>query len=258
MADSFDAPRRAPTFPRQPEELHIPTANNSVSPSGGQRSGQPAPSSASEYTTGLPPPTNVHRSAPHGPQQSGQLPANSHASSNLPGALQPGNMNRPSALSSNAAPTAPTLPQLSTQQQQHPPQSATPSKGPQNRGYSRSSPAGFDQQQMYKAEDGKFMPPPSAGGGAAGPSSQTPQSTPFSPLGLADIRPLMDSTEDPTGAGPLGQLDNGGLAYPTNSNYLAPWGVYALDWCKWPTRPNSPSMGKVALGSYLEDHHNYV
>lgn len=229
-----------------------------MSPSGGARSGQPALSSAPEYGTTGPPSINVHRSAPQAPQTT-QFPANSHASSNVPGALQPGNVNRSGAPSGNTAPNVPTLPQLSTQQSAQQP--TTPSKAPQNTGYSRTSPSGFDQQQMYKSDDGKFVSPGSggaAGGGGGGPASQTPQSTPYSPLGLADIRPLMDSADEPAGPGPSGQLDNGGLSYPTNSNYLAPWGVYALDWCKWPTRPNSPSVGKVALGSYLEDHHNYV
>ena len=44
---------------------------------------------------------------------------------------------------------------------------------------------------------------------------------------------------------------------PSNSNYLAPWGVYAYDWCKWPVHGGS-SAGKMAVGSYLEDTHNFV
>jgi WD repeat-containing protein 68 len=45
---------------------------------------------------------------------------------------------------------------------------------------------------------------------------------------------------------------------PTNSNYVAPWPIYAVDWCKWPITGNSGFGGKLALGSYLEDNHNYV
>jgi WD repeat-containing protein 68 len=44
---------------------------------------------------------------------------------------------------------------------------------------------------------------------------------------------------------------------PTNSNYLAPWAVFAFDWCKYPV-PHGNSAGKMAVGSYLEDPHNYV
>jgi len=45
-------------------------------------------------------------------------------------------------------------------------------------------------------------------------------------------------------------------AQPTPSNYLAPWALYAFDWCKWQTHGNS--AGKVAIASYLEDGHNFV
>ena len=44
---------------------------------------------------------------------------------------------------------------------------------------------------------------------------------------------------------------------PSNSNYLAPWPVFAFDWCKWGV-PGGNSAGKIALGSYLEDTHNFV
>ena len=44
---------------------------------------------------------------------------------------------------------------------------------------------------------------------------------------------------------------------PTNSNYLAPWPVFAFDWCKYPV-PHGNSAGKMAVGSYLEDPHNFV
>jgi len=44
---------------------------------------------------------------------------------------------------------------------------------------------------------------------------------------------------------------------PGNSNYLGPWPVYAFDWCKWPVHGNN-SAGKMAVGSYLEDTHNFV
>lgn len=47
------------------------------------------------------------------------------------------------------------------------------------------------------------------------------------------------------------------IQHPTNSNYLAPWPIFAVDWCKWPPKTNV-SQGKIAIGSYLEDNHNYI
>ncbi|KAG7115846.1 hypothetical protein HYQ44_020260 [Verticillium longisporum] len=44
-------------------------------------------------------------------------------------------------------------------------------------------------------------------------------------------------------------------AQPGASNYLAPWALYAFDWCKW--TPQGNSAGKLAVGSYLEDGHNF-
>lgn len=51
---------------------------------------------------------------------------------------------------------------------------------------------------------------------------------------------------------------NGDMQFPTNSNYVAPWPIYAADWCKWPMSSGGSFAGKVAMGSYLEDGHNYV
>ena len=74
------------------------------------------------------------------------------------------------------------------------------------------------------------------------------------PLGLADIRPRADSTLSDGPPGTLGyELNN---SQPSASNYLAPWALYAFDWCKWP--PQGKGAGKVAIGSYLEDGHNFV
>jgi len=36
---------------------------------------------------------------------------------------------------------------------------------------------------------------------------------------------------------------------------VSPYSLYALDWCKWPT---SNGYGRVAVGSYAEDSHNYI
>jgi hypothetical protein len=56
------------------------------------------------------------------------------------------------------------------------------------------------------------------------------------------------------GPGTLGY--NMAEAQPGSSSYLAPWPIYAFDWCKW--RPHGNGSGKLAIGSYLEDGHNFV
>ena len=253
-SQSFDPSRRGPAFGRQPEELHIPTAHHSLGSNDRRQQGQPQLPNQADYGH-LPPAINVQQSATNHPQYSA-------SNSALPGALQSGHMNRPGPSSTNTAPSSlATLSQLSTQ-----PSTSTPSRSStinnnnnnnNNHGYSRSSPSGFDHQK-YKhvgstPDSTKFMSPNSAGY-----HSQTPQASPYSPLGLADIRPHTESGLPEDITGPNVPPNNEFSQVPTNSNYLAPWAAYALDWCKWPTPPNSSSAGKIALGSYLEDSHNFV
>ncbi|KAE8152605.1 WD40-repeat-containing domain protein [Aspergillus avenaceus] len=249
-AQSFEPNRRATTYGR-PEELHIPSGG----PPNLQRQ-----SMSHELLGGSDnhvPSINVHPINPQHTQYGGGGAA-------LPGALQPGNVNRPPAVSMNTAPSViPTLPQLSTQmpqqppppqpqqqqpqqQQQHQPQQSqqpptTPRSNVNNlHGHSRSSPA----NARYGTSPG-FQP-------------HTPQGAKYSPLGLADIRPTGDLLSDHV-TSPGSQPYNGDNPVPSNSNYIAPWPIYAVDWCKWPIPGNSGSFGgKIALGSYLEDNHNYI
>ncbi|KAF3922621.1 hypothetical protein AA313_de0209670 [Arthrobotrys entomopaga] len=53
---------------------------------------------------------------------------------------------------------------------------------------------------------------------------------------------------------------------PRGSHYFTQWPSYAIDWCKWPIY-GSPGasgyagqngVGRIALGSYSEDGHNYI
>jgi DDB1- and CUL4-associated factor 7 len=174
----------------------------------------------------------------------------------LPGSLQPG---RPGPMSANTAPTVPTVPQTMA------PEYSTPSRSSTlglSHNYTRSSPA------AASGFDGGYVPftATTPGGTDQGqftsPTNQkyTPQNTQRTvsntPLGLADIRPRADSgmSEGLPGANPYSY--DGANAIPTNSNYLAPWAIYAFDWCKWPAQ--SHDAGKVAVGSYLEDGHNFV
>ena len=68
----------------------------------------------------------------------------------------------------------------------------------------------------------------------------------------------MNEIDGPPSANPFS--NDGFPAFPTNSSYAAPFAVYAFDWCKWPVQQSGSgeSAGKMALGSYVEDGHNYV
>ena len=203
-----------------------------------------------EYGSGSAPGISVQQATPQGTNYS-----NVAANNSLPGALQPG---RPGASSTNTAPSGvPTLPQISSHTQQYP-STSRPAASGHSHSYSRSSPAGLDQQKYVPftntPENNKFTSPPNQRYTA----SQTPQGQGgggYSPLGLADIRGLAD---DPQSANPL--TGDGYSSAPTNSNYIAPWPVYSFDWCKWPVPQQSSGegAGKMAIGSYVEDGHNFV
>lgn len=224
----YDNAKRTQAYNRQSEELHIPSNYGAM----GQQQSSSYNTSQDSGRAGLPP----------------------HTSSNLPlpGALQSGSSGRPSLASVNTAPsTVPVLPPISTQSHHY----SSPSRGSvssHSHSYSRSSPAG-----------GGYINTPEASGFSSPPShkytsSQNPHTQSYSPLGLADIRPRADSG---VSDGQAGLNPNEGLSdIPTNCNYLAPWAVYAFDWCKWPVQHQGlgDAAGKMAIGSYLEDGHNFV
>ena len=224
--------------------------------------------------------------APHIKLEPPSLDPGAHqhlSSSSVPNALQPGGPSaRPQPSSANTAPSLPTIPgslphqalhhQQSPQQQSpsselhlsHPSEEfQTPSKPPSlnmAHTYSRSSPtAGYDGSAGYHA----YTPttPSGASPQYMSPSDPAKYNAPGSqrnisntPLGLADIRPRADSSMSDGPPGTLGyDLAN---VQPGPSNYLAPWPLYAFDWCKW--APQGNGAGKLAIGSYLEDGHNFV
>ncbi|EAW10320.1 WD repeat protein [Aspergillus clavatus NRRL 1] len=260
-AQSFDS-RRATIYNRQPEELHIPSGASANSTLPHQSMSHESSVAADTGMNNLPS-INVQPSS----SQPGHYAAGSSTGgASLPGALQPGNVNRPPAISMNTAPSVlPTLPQLSTQlqpqqsqsqpQQQQPP--TTPRSGMVNsHGHSRSSPSNLEQPK-YKPHGASEISRYGASPGAGFPP-HTPQGSKYSPLGLADIRPSGDLLSDAI-TSPGMPAYNGETQVPTNGNYVAPWPIYAVDWCKWPITGNSGSFaGKIALGSYLEDNHNYI
>ncbi|KAI9650459.1 hypothetical protein NHQ30_000474 [Ciborinia camelliae] len=224
QSQQYETPRRA----RHADELHS------------SMSAQRGPLSPRDYGASGPR-IALEQATPDPSQYQNTVP--------LPGALQPG---RPGAGSTN---TAPSLPTISQDQYSAPSRTTGLSHN-----YTRSSPAaGFDSQgfatfqstTLGGSEQNQFSSPT---------QKYTPQNSQRTvsntPLGLADIRPRADSTlaEGLPGANPYSY--DGASATPTNSNYLAPWALYAFDWCKWPAQNND--AGKVAIGSYLEDGHNFI
>lgn len=239
----FDSPRRA--FGRQPEELHIPVSSSAPRQQPHHQFAAPpdAPSGSNPSSSSITAPQSNPQHAQYAPSSS---------SNTLPGALQPGSTSRALPSSTGAASSAlPTLPQLSTQSSQQPSTSRTVPIN--SHGNSRSSPPGYDQSKYKQygntAENSKYVSPPSTGY-----QPNTPQGAKYSPLGLADIRPHADLADLTMSPGSR----NGEPQVPTNSNYLAPWPIYAVDWSKWPMATNGPFARKIAIGSYLEDNHNYV
>ena len=252
MPLGFETPRRAQAYGRRQEELHIPPDTVSAQSTPKDLSRHHSYHSSHEFA-GVPAPgINVQQATPQVSHY-----ADAPGGALLPGSLQPG---RPGASASITAPsTVPTLPQI-----QNPPQkqlhSSRPSTSSQTHSYSRSSPAGMDQTKyapfVNTPESSKYATPPSH----RYTSSQTNQADAgYSPLGLADIRPLADSVANDGPQSGNSYSNDGCSAFPSNSNYLAPWAVYAFDWCKWPVQQNAgDSAGKMAIGSYVEDGHNFV
>ncbi|TQS34741.1 hypothetical protein Golomagni_04865 [Golovinomyces magnicellulatus] len=173
----------------------------------------------------------------------------------IPGSLQPGrvgsiavNVNSGSSSSQNTSQDLLSTPSRSTVTGRYSP------------GHSRSSPAGLDGHGYtpftpttpIRNDQTQFNSPTNM--------KHTPQSSQriFSntPLGLADIRPRADSGVSESILGTYPYSHNSTNTVPTNSNYLAPWALYAFDWCKWPAQGHD--SGKLALGSYLEDGQNFI
>lgn len=196
-----------------------------------------------------------------------QAPSNPSSYQNasaVPSVLQPGgSLARPAPIGNNTAPTLPTMAGSISQQQEY----QTPAKPQLNlsHSYSRSSPSAAAYDGPSNPGFSPYTPTtPNAGGPSSSqfmspadrrydaPGSQ--RNISHTPLGLADIRPRADSSlSDGMPAG----FDLGTQNAPQGtSNYMAPWASYAFDWCKW--APQGNGAGKVAIGSYLEDGHNFV
>ena len=250
--NNVETSKRMQTYGREPEELHISASNMNSSQQGSREpSRQHSYHTPGEFPGGAAPGISVQHATP----QKNQHPT-TVSSSTLPGPLQSGRPGPPSINTSSSM--IPTLPQTPGQTSKHP-DFIRASSSTQVHGYSRSSPAGLEQKYapyINTPENSKYASTPTHKY-----TSQTPKAdASYSPLGLADIRSHHDSgmTDTPSSANPY--ANDGAHAMPTNSNYLAPWAVYAFDWCKWPVQQQSSSdgAGKMAIGSYVEDGHNFV
>jgi len=194
------------------------------------------------------------------PTSQGSSYSNQSTPSNMPGSLQPGGSGRPQPPQSyNTAPTAvPTIPHINTNAQQYtlPTRSNTVNA---SHSYSRSSPAGLDQKYIpfnNNPEGQKYPQTPQQQQKFFNP--QTPTGGPAnSPLVLEQIRSRANSNLGDDGMSGTSLLNDHSERQPTNSNYISPWAMFAFDWCKYPV-PHGNSAGKMAVGSYLEDTHNFV
>lgn len=210
------------------------------------------------YAAAAPPAFNLHQATPQGtshPEPSSIVPSNGGS---VPGSLQPGGASsRPATSSAYTTPTDTPAQHIPTNAQQYT-QNQAPSRSNTLHGHSRSSPAGMDGSQKYIP----FHQTPAQTPIASNPKAynmsqaQTPGVGPsHSPLNLTDIRSraISDANEGASGTGTLFTYSE----TATNSNYLAPFPTYAYDWCKWPVMSGG-SAGKMAVGSYLEDPHNFI
>jgi WD repeat-containing protein 68 len=234
-----------------------------------------SPSSASGATG-----ATYHQNSHHPSQLSPLHPPHPSQSANsVPNVLQPagGTSPRPHPISSNTEPTIPTIQPPQPAPTQHYQQSLAAAASPRSsntppktsldinmaHSYSRSSPgAGYDgSSSAYHS----YTPTTPGGGPSSANHFMSPSEMKYNapgsqrnisntPLGLADIRPRADSSMSDSGPAALGY----DIAHtqPGTSNYLAPWAIYAFDWCKW--APQGNGAGKLAVGSYLEDGHNFV
>jgi WD repeat-containing protein 68 len=255
----YQPPRRTGTFSSQHDELHM--SSSGAAHQGQQQQQQMSPR---DYSTTGAPQIKLESSPNIGQlpsyQGSGSGPGSSSGS--VPNVLHPGGMSaRAPTIPSNTAPTIPSM-QHQPEYQSHQHQSqGKPNSLSLSHGYSRSSPSA-----PYEAGGSGYVPytPTTPGGTATSSQFMSPTDHKYNlstsqrnisntPLGLSDIRPRADSSLSDGLGTPGYELAN---AQSRTSNYMAPWALYAFDWCKW--APQANSAGKLAIGSYLEDGHNYV
>ncbi|KAL2169103.1 hypothetical protein VTG60DRAFT_6430 [Thermothelomyces hinnuleus] len=254
----YQPPRRTGTFSSQHDEMHMSqgmTGHQSHQGHQGHQGQQQM--SPRDYSTGAP-----HIKLDQAPPNLPQVPGYQGPGS-VPNVLQPGGLgSRQPTVPSNTAPTLPSMQQQSDYQSLQSQPSSKQTSMNLSHSYTHSSPSG-----PYESGGSGYVPytPTTPGGGASSSQYMSPtepkyntssnsQRVPNTPLGLADIRPRADSSLSDGLPGTPGSEP--ASAQSRTSNYMAPWALYAFDWCKWAPQPNS--AGKLAIGSYLEDGHNYI
>ncbi|KAK0714228.1 WD40-repeat-containing domain protein [Apiosordaria backusii] len=251
--------RRTDAYSSQHDELHLPSSSSTMAhPSHQgqhplQQPQQQLPTRQYSSGPGVPPHIKLEQSP--NPQQHHQ------GAGVVPNVLQPGGLTaRPPVISSNTAPVLPTMQQPPDYQPHQTPTKSNSMNLSHN--YPRSSPAApYEGGSSYAA-----YTPTTPGGAGSSSQYMSPTDSKYSqssgsqrmpsnaPLGLADIRPRADSSLS-DGLPGTTSYEHANTQSRT-SNYMAPWALYAFDWCKW--APQGNSAGKVAIGSYLEDGHNFI
>ncbi|KAH6847066.1 WD40-repeat-containing domain protein [Chaetomium sp. MPI-CAGE-AT-0009] len=251
----YQPQRRTGNFSSQHDELHA-ASQGMPGHQTHQSQVQNQQMSPRDYSTGAPH-IKLEQVSPSLPQMQGY-----QGSGVVPNVLQPGGSGtRQPTLPSNAAPTLPSMQQSDYQSHQSQTQTKHNNSLSLSHSYSRSSPSSH-----YEAGGTGYNPytPTTPGGTAASTQYMSPTEPKYNqassrnvsntPLGLADIRPRADSSlSDGLPGTPGYELAS---TQSRTSNYMAPWALYAFDWCKW--APQANSAGKLAIGSYLEDGHNFI
>lgn len=264
---SAAAPTPKDAMSQQPQQPHYSASQRRTTGYGDeQQQQQPHMQSSSQYQQHGQMSPRDYSTASTGPhiklEQAPSNPSSYQGSPAVPSVLQPGGtLARPPPVGANSASSLSTMQGSIPQQQDY----QTPAKPALSlsHSYSRSSPAA-----AYDGANPGFSPYTPTTPGAPGPSSSqfmspsdrsynapgSQRNISHTPLGLADIRPRADSSlSDGMPSGIDFAMQN---TPPGTSNYMAPWATYAFDWCKW--APQGNGAGKVAIGSYLEDGHNFV
>ncbi|KAB8337067.1 hypothetical protein FH972_021371 [Carpinus fangiana] len=192
---------------------------------------------------------NLHM--PQNPQQGQSFPQAPQAGG-LPGLLQPGGQHRLDTSSGYSSSSSTTPANM----QPYSPYDQSASSRPTTHSYSRSSPSVAADQKYIPFSHTPDTPKYPTSGSSRYPP-QTPTGAPsHSPLALADIRPRPELHLGEISS-PSSNLNLGGDITQTSSSYVAPWPIYAYDWCNWPLSGQS-GAGKMAICSYLEDPHNFI
>ncbi|SPQ26347.1 c5d394de-0fc1-46aa-af6d-ba0530ba807f [Thermothielavioides terrestris] len=214
----YQPPRRTGTFSSQHDELHMSAMSH-----------QNQPMSPRDYqAAGAAPHIKLDQASSSLPQLPGY-----QSGGTVPNVLQPGGLGsrQQPTIPSNSVPS--TMPGMQQQPEYQSHQHQKPNSLSLSHAYSRSSPAA-----PYESGGSNYIPysPTTPGGTASSTQFMSPTDTKYNPQIPNETFPTPHS--------------------PRTSNYMAPWPLYAFDWCKWV--PQGSGAGKLAIGSYLEDGHNYI